>query len=238
MVTTEDILAGLCHPQDACLLFTRLPAELRTCIYECVLIVQPDDEHGSVRLIRHLPGEHAPLSVLTLLETCRLIHNEALGIFFQQNRFRLSFRTSLAAGAAPRIPFPYVSPSRSIYIHDLLVNVASFGSIELVCRLLARQLPALYYLRIVLRDVYDHYNDGPDRDRELLKEFVEDRESFKLAVTKLRGPLKEFHLIWEDFQMLEHQEPRGWRDCGEELSRETGMSISLSRRGPVKLAVS
>lgn len=68
-----------------------LPAELRTRIYELVLS-QPPNPKGRIT-IRHdderVPCGKARPSVLSLLRTCRLVYQEAAGIFYAQNELEL-----------------------------------------------------------------------------------------------------------------------------------------------------
>jgi hypothetical protein len=76
------------NPQTQCKLFA-LPAELRNEIYTLVLRVTTDND-GRVKLS---PLQHSTTpSVLSLLQTCRLVCDEAEGIFYNCNHVELYHR--------------------------------------------------------------------------------------------------------------------------------------------------
>ena len=71
------------NPQTSSPFFHHLPAEIRLQIYELVLYVPPPAGQTCIFLSKHY---HSTPSVLTLLETCRLIFSEAETIFYSINR--------------------------------------------------------------------------------------------------------------------------------------------------------
>lgn len=76
----------------------RLPAELRNCIYELVLTVSNADAPAIFKLVRSRKSDgylitmektHTNTPPITLIQTCRAVHNEAAGLFFKLNIFRV-----------------------------------------------------------------------------------------------------------------------------------------------------
>ncbi|KAK4503516.1 hypothetical protein PRZ48_004431 [Zasmidium cellare] len=78
--------SGPAQPQDRCHLF-RLPAEIRNSIYSLALAVKPD-QRGYVAIRRRVSK---PGSVLELLGTCRIIYQEASGLFYGEHRLFIDF---------------------------------------------------------------------------------------------------------------------------------------------------
>ncbi|KXS94662.1 hypothetical protein AC578_5563 [Pseudocercospora eumusae] len=82
-----DISATSANPQANCRLRDLTP-ELRKMIWEFALSVEPDwDLTVGFTKPRDVPAEH---SVLRLLETCRVIYCEALGIFYSINNLEIA----------------------------------------------------------------------------------------------------------------------------------------------------
>lgn len=87
------------------LLLTKLPGELRTTIWEYALQVKPNDDDDGNRFIWLTPEPRARSSVLSLLLTCRHIHDEAEGIFYQINRLAVDTAYHYEPGPGPaRLP--------------------------------------------------------------------------------------------------------------------------------------
>jgi hypothetical protein len=86
----EKDLRAAPNPQTQCKLFA-LPAELRNEIYTLVLRVQPNNNDYGCIPISPLQNSTRP-SVLSLLQTCRLICDEAEGIFYNCNHIEIYHR--------------------------------------------------------------------------------------------------------------------------------------------------
>jgi hypothetical protein len=83
------------------LLLTKLPAELRTLVWEFTLRVPPtniDDTHGVVWLT---PDSRPRPSVLSLLLVCRQINHEATNIFYLVNQLAVDVSIPGEAGPGP-----------------------------------------------------------------------------------------------------------------------------------------
>ncbi|KAK4503514.1 hypothetical protein PRZ48_004429 [Zasmidium cellare] len=94
MPSKVDVPTGPPLPQEQCLLF-RIPPELRNFIYELALEVEPDSD-GEVTLHRQFRKDHP--TVLNLLGVCRLINQEAAGIFYSQHKIVIHWNTLCANG--------------------------------------------------------------------------------------------------------------------------------------------
>ncbi len=77
------------NSQTGCGLF-RLPPELRTFIFVLALTI-PVDEGKPVKLVQKHRAPTQQPSVLSLLQTCRLVNDEAYGIFYAVNHLRFLF---------------------------------------------------------------------------------------------------------------------------------------------------
>ena len=86
---TRNLISMEPDPQAQCGLFS-LPAELRNYIYTLVLTVQPN-ERGTISLTK-TPTHPTIPTVLSILQTCRLIRDEAQGIFYSVHDLELRAR--------------------------------------------------------------------------------------------------------------------------------------------------
>lgn len=89
--------------QDNCVLFSKLPGELRNKIYQLLLVsdesVTPQQQLlGLSKAMKHMHhGGYKPAAGLdaTLLQTCRAIHHEALPILYGSNTFMFNKSVSM-----------------------------------------------------------------------------------------------------------------------------------------------
>lgn len=80
------------NPQTRCPLI-KIASELRNYIYTLVLSVRPNERRTI--LITKTPNHPEVPTVLTLLQTCRLIRNEAQGLFYSIQRLELRARDNI-----------------------------------------------------------------------------------------------------------------------------------------------
>lgn len=145
-MSKSDMFTTPSHDQHQSILFG-LPGELRTYIYELVLVSgvarQP---FGVVHVSKTTAYERLrqrSKSVLTLLETCRRIYQEAVGIFYEQ--IHLSFTS--AGSSRPLGPelFWSLSLERLQAIKTLYISKSLVDDIASLCRRISK-LPNVQYL--------------------------------------------------------------------------------------------
>lgn len=83
------------------LLFTKLPLELRTSIWEFALQVPPTNANDRHEIVWLTPGPRSHPSVLNLLLTCRQIKREAEDIFYRINTLAIEIPDPLTTGPGP-----------------------------------------------------------------------------------------------------------------------------------------
>lgn len=131
------------HDQEACLLFS-LPGEIRTYIYELVLLAGvARDAGGLIKLEKRtqIGMLTLPPSVLSLLATCRIIQCEAAGIFYE--KIHLEFTSSTKASIErDREIFKTLSQPRLDGIAVLFITKRRINNIAWLCKQL-RQLSSL-----------------------------------------------------------------------------------------------
>lgn len=100
--------------QCGCRLFA-LPAEIRNHIYDLSLTVLPTEPNSAVKITRTPPSSEKP-TILSLLQTCRLINEEAHSIFYHNNTLQIARWEDLGF-------FREVSPQRLAAIRRLEVCI-------------------------------------------------------------------------------------------------------------------
>ena len=99
-------------PQTQCRLFS-LPAEIRKYVHTLLFTVSPN-ESGRVRLSNHRTRPEKP-TVLAMLQTCRLVNDEAQALFYNIHHIELLGYDSLFSF------FRQISTARLSAIHTLTV---------------------------------------------------------------------------------------------------------------------
>lgn len=146
-----------------------LSPELRNEIYGYCLAVVPN-ANGTVRLSR-VPGE-AP-SVLALLRTCKLINEEASGLFYFLHCVELSHHE---AAYVLRL----FSPGRCKAIHRLAINVDGVSTARAAI-VATHALPRLERLRLIFKQCVDCDGSG-----SLNISHIEDIKDALLTSTTIR----------------------------------------------------
>lgn len=125
-----------CHPQEQCLFFSKLPAEIRLLIYQHALCQthdrnRPIDVHSISPLFRPNHTFYTIVST-SLLRSCRLIYHEAhvLPMRSTTHHFRYLGSTSLLYNGSIWLHHMTSQGGADIYhLHDNLIalNVANFS---------------------------------------------------------------------------------------------------------------
>lgn len=176
-------------PQADCRLFL-LPAEIRNDIYTLALTVAPsvDDEYAENGIEKSVPLTTSPEhperpSVLALLQTCRLVHDEACGIFYSTQRLHLVIRYGDSIAQMTRS----LSACRLQAFREFKVTVRSLEAVTLAIKTL-RRLSSLHVARI---NIHPYPVLGFDSPLPREKRFLE------RACAKLPGSLKHVYLTLE-----------------------------------------
>lgn len=116
-------------------------------IWEFTLLVKPNDNDSGNRFIWLTPDPRSRPSVLSLLLTCRQIHSEAEGIFYQINRLAIDTAHHNEPGPGPtRLPHD-----------DAKEAVAQFPLDRFLESLSPRRILSLYFLAIWLGQIRGGY---------------------------------------------------------------------------------
>ncbi|KAK2606281.1 hypothetical protein QQS21_003329 [Conoideocrella luteorostrata] len=140
MPTLRKYRAPSDDDQTQCRLF-QLPTELRLHIYKEVLSIKSPKVQ-----LKWCPTSYRnalPSSVLSILETCRRIHAEAVPIFYSVNCIQYPTTTPNPS----RSFFQTISTTRLNSIRNVVVTVSSSGQALQVCRQLT-SAPKLQKLRV------------------------------------------------------------------------------------------
>ncbi|KAF7192720.1 hypothetical protein HII31_05946 [Pseudocercospora fuligena] len=152
MARAEVIAGPQAHDQEACPLFA-LPGEIRTYIYELVLLAGVlRDNGGLVKLEKRtqIGMLIQPPSVLSLLATCRIIQYEAAGIFYE--KIHLEFTCSTKASIErDREFFKTLSQPRLDGISVLSITKRRINNIAWLCKQL-KQLSSLKDLNFTITE--------------------------------------------------------------------------------------
>jgi len=161
-----------------CRLFS-IPPEVRNHIYELALQVPTMDGHVSlVRFSRskyHSVGRVRPLSVLTLLQTCRQICCEAQGIFYDIHHLRFGEHP---AGTRTLLPFLGVTSTKRLEaIRKLTFITPDPDDTAILLGMMRKLLPGLRVLQLI-PSPHTAKDLGDDAKRELFQ--FEGLEDFRI----------------------------------------------------------
>lgn len=147
-MNTTDTPVPARNPQTECKLFS-IPAEIRNHIYYLVLTVKPED---SCRVsLTSIPAHSEQPTVLSILQTCRLVTDEAQAIFYNTNHIVLRERYDMPiADFVRRTSLKRLSGIRNLTV----IMSADLEPAAAICRVLHR-LDGLTALLIHIEHGFD-----------------------------------------------------------------------------------